>query len=343
MPTLNELFPLGNSGSTVDAIYGDTGSTKTSRLGDAAEYHYKRTGKPSRLVSSDTGGWAPIQSLVTAGVITPFALVMQRPNLIEDMDKLSQGWWPVDPDDPMSILERPKAGPPTHAALLMDGATAWCHMMMTFHEGAVEYDPNFLDKDTGAKGGYRPTTVRVPEMPRGSFVKSGEYLRRFTGRSDYGGVQARIKEFIRNTAFLPVPAVWTALETKGADEGKKPIYGPDFIGQALTGVCGPWFGNLLHLDFVPVEKLVDNPAGTGKLKIIEAAPLLFTRSHIDERDPSQTPYMAKPRVARTMWNKLDPVMLPRLDQFYERLDAIAAEEAAATKKSMDTLLSKAAT
>ena len=60
MPTLNELFPLGNPGSTVDCLYGDTGSTKTSRLGDAAEYYYKRTGKPSRLVSSDTGGWAPI-------------------------------------------------------------------------------------------------------------------------------------------------------------------------------------------------------------------------------------------------------------------------------------------
>lgn len=333
------MIPVG---STVDAIYGDSSTTKTSRLGDAAEYYYKKTGKPSRLVSSDTGGWVPIQSLVTAGVIQAFALVMQRPNLIEDMDKLSQGWWPVDPDDPMSILERPKAGPPTHAALLMDGATAWCHMMMTFHEGAVEYDPNFLDKDTGAKGGYRPTTVRVPEMPRGSFVKSGEYLRRFTGRSDYGGVQARIKEFIRNTAFLPVPAVWTALETKGADEGKKPVYGPDFIGQALTGVCGPWFGNLLHLDFVPVEKLVDNPAGTGKLKIIEAAPLLFTRSHIDERDPSQTPYMAKPRVARTLWQKMPAVLNPRLDAYYELLDDIAKEEAHITKASMDKLLAAGA-
>lgn len=320
----------------------DTGTTKTSRLGDAAEYHYKRTGKPAQLVSSDPGGWTPIQGLVDAGVVKPFAMTMQRPALLEDMDKLSQGWWPTDTSDPLSPLERSKEPlDKQYSCRLFDGATSWCHMMMTYHEAAVEYDANYTDKDTGAKGGYRPTTVRVPEMPRGSFVKSGEYLRRFTGRSDYGGVQARIKEFVRNTAFLPVPAVWTALETKGADEGKKPVYGPDFIGQALTGVCGPWFGNLLHLDFVAVQGTVDNPVLKGqKLTVVEAMPLLFTRSHIDQDDPFKTPYMAKPRVARTLWNKVPAVMEPRLDKYYELLDQIAAEDRASTKKAMDAIAAR---
>lgn len=339
MSTAVQAWPAQMVGTTVDMVYGDTGTTKTTQLGYAAEYWMRKTGKPSRLISSDTGGWATIQDLVSAGVVIPFALLMQREFLVEDMEKLSQGWWPKDPKDPLSPLAPPDLR--GIACNLFDGATSWCQMMMTYHEAAVEYDANYSDKDTGAKGGVRATTVRVPEMPRNSFIKSGGYLRRFTGRSDYGGVQARIKEFIRNTAMLSVPGVWTALETKGADEGKKPVYGPDFIGQAMTGVSGPWFGNMIHMDFVAVEKIVENPALPGtKFTMVEASPLMFLRSHIDSTDPFKTPYMAKPRAPRTLWSKVPNVMAPRIDKFYVMLDELAAEEARSTKAAMDRLVAE---
>lgn len=297
-----------------DLLYGDTSSTKTSRLGDAIEYYVNLFGKPARGVFSDTGGYAAIQSLVDTGMVEPFLLTSERGDtLIEDMDKLTKGWWPQDARDPKSKLVY---GPLDKVSLLVfDGATSMCQMMMTFHEQAVKYN--------ATSDSISATTIRVPEMPKDSFVRSGDYVRRFTGRSDYGGVQGRIKEFIRNSAMLPVKTIWTALESKGTDETKKPVYGPDFIGNALTGVCGPWFGNLLHLDLVPVKtsQVVDGQ----KFDIVQAKPFLFTRPHIDQDDPMKVPYMAKARVDRRLWDKMPAVMPPDLAQFYSIVDSLAKD------------------
>jgi len=301
----------------VNLIYGDTSSTKTSRLGDAAEYYVAKTGKPVRGVFSDTGGYEAISTLVADGKVIPFILSAQHrgDTLIEDMDKLSRGWWPSDPEDPKSKLVYEDKLVDRCSAMLFDGATSWCGIMMTFHEGAVKY--------VSASDSIVATGVRVPEMPKDSFIRSGEYLRRFTGRSDYGGVQARIKEFIRNSAMLPVPAEWSALETKGTDEGKRPVYGPDFIGQALTGVCGPWFGNILHLDLIPTEG--EEVVAGRKIKIVKASPFIFTRPHIDPDDPSKVPYMAKTRVDRRLWQKVPTVLPPDLKAFYELVDGLQEE------------------
>lgn len=300
----------------VNLWYGDTGSTKTSRLGDCAEYYAEKTGKPVRGVFSDTGGYDSIQKLVDDGTVIPFILSGpdREDRLIEDMDKLSRGWWPVEPKDPKSKLVW--SDKVEHSAVLFDGATSWCHIMFTYHESQVKY--------VSQSDSIVATGVRVPEMPKDSFIRSGDYLRRFTGRSDYGGVQARIKEFIRNSAMLPVPAEWTALETKGQDEGKRPIYGPDFIGQALTGVCGPWFGNMIHLDLIPTEAEEQLPNGR-KIKVIKALPYIFTRPHIDPDDASKVPYMAKARVDKRLWSKVPTIMEPDAKQFYQLVDKLAEE------------------
>jgi hypothetical protein len=265
-------------------------------------------------VFSDQGGYAAIESLVDEGVVIPFLLTNERGDtLIEDMDKLSKGWWPEDVRNPKSKLVY---GPLDRVScILFDGATSMCQMMMTFHEQAVKYNQS--------SDSISATTIRVPEMPKDSFVRSGDYVRRFTGRSDYGGVQGRIKEFIRNSAMLPVKSIWTALESKGSDETKKPVYGPDFIGNALTGVCGPWFGNLLHLDLVAVK--AQEQVGSQRFDVVKAQPFLFTRPHIDADDPMKLPYMAKARVDRRLWSKMPPVLEPDLGKFYELVDRLALE------------------
>ena len=143
---------------TVNLIYGSTGVTKTSRLGDAAEYYYAKTGLPSRLICTDNAGWGPIESLVDAGIIIPFKVTFLRPYLVQDLSRLSQGWWPVDPQDPLSKLEPPKDLESKIAALLYDGWTTTCQMMMEVHQKAVT--PG-INKKTGEMG-IVPTTVRVP-------------------------------------------------------------------------------------------------------------------------------------------------------------------------------------
>lgn len=308
------------SGNSVDMLYGDTGSTKTSRLGDAAEYYYETTGKPSRLVSTDTGGWQAIKALEVAGIIIPFRITPDRINMIETLDKLSKGWWVKDTSDPQSPLAPPDNGA---ACVMFDGATSVCRMLMTLHESSVTYDDRTKT--------LSPQNIKVPEMPKDSFIKSGDYVRRFVGRSDYGGVQGRISEFIRNSGNLSIPAIWSALEDKGEDESKKPTYGPSFIGQALTGICGNWFGNFIHMDMVNVAVEIENPAGKQfpKVPVTEQRPYMFLRKHLDPNgaDPYKLPYPAKTRASKEMWSRVPVVMEPRLDKLYKLLDELTAEEA----------------
>ena len=56
-------------------LYGPTGSRKTSQIGEFAKYIYEKTGKITRLVSCDGGGWAPIQDLINAGIIEAWRIL----------------------------------------------------------------------------------------------------------------------------------------------------------------------------------------------------------------------------------------------------------------------------
>ncbi len=298
----------------IHMIYGATGSTKTSRLGDAAEYYYERSGgKKVRGVFTDTGGFESIRSLVEGGVIEPYIVTgREGERLIETLDKLSRGWWP----NAAGKLEPPQLE--EVSAYIVDGLTTQCAMMMTYHESSVTYNAQ--------TGTINSTTVRAPEMPKDSYVRSGDYVRRFTGRSDYGAVQGRIAEFIRNYGMLGVPVWSSALDTKGTDDtSKKPIYGPDFIGQAFTGKCGPLFGHLLHLSLVPVQK--DEKVGGQAFRVIQAQPYLFTRNHLDPDDPYKVPYMAKARVDKRLWERMPAVMEPDLGKFLHLVEEVAKEAA----------------
>lgn len=301
----------------VDAVYGDTKSTKTSRLGDAAEYWAAKTGKPAKGVFCDTGSYDSIRGLEDDGILVPFVLTMDRGDrLLDDIVKLTQGWWPRDPKDPTSPLQPPDFD--KVSCYLFDSGTSLCEMMMAFHESSIK-----VIKDENQQDVMVPTNVKVPEMPKDSFIKSGDLAFRFVGRSDYMGVQGLITRCVKNTAYMPVPAVWSFGEAKGADEFSKPCYGPDFIGNKLTGKCGKWFGNLLHLDLLATEQEVQ--VGNRKIKTIKATPYLFTAAHIDPDDPSRLPYMAGTRVDKRLWEKMPAVLEPRLDKFYELIDKLEAE------------------
>src|SRR5581483_8687134 len=164
-----------------DCLYGDTGTTKTSRLGDAAEYYFAKTGRPAHLVSTDTAGTGPIDGLIAAGVIKVFQVTPARKHLLYDSDRLSKGWWPIDADNPHSEFKKPEESP-VPSVLLWDGITTTCGMLLELHQGAVKLQ----------NGTMIPLSVKVPEMPKDSYVTSGEageFMLRFLGRSDYGAVQ----------------------------------------------------------------------------------------------------------------------------------------------------------
>jgi len=76
-------------------IYGDSGSYKTTAVKHFARYIYETTGKRTKLLSMDGGGWEPCAPEVTAGVIDPYRCTMVNP--LPMLRKLSQGYWPEDP------------------------------------------------------------------------------------------------------------------------------------------------------------------------------------------------------------------------------------------------------
>jgi hypothetical protein len=312
------------AGARADLIYGQTGSTKTTQLGHIAEYVKRKYGKNARLISADPGGWSPIEDLVKSpenpnGIIEAFALIQHRSNLYETMEKLTLGYWPQNADDPQSpLIEPSRNGLRDIGAIFFEGVTTWCDLMMR---------TNLTDLQN----------VLVPrsESEKANLIRSGSFVHRFSSQTDYGSIQDIIGEFIRNSGMLPVlKCVWTGHETTGGeDENKRPIYGPDFIGKKATGKCGPWFGNMIHMDLLPVMAAAKDPLdATKQIAIQQLRPFMFLRSHVDPNDGLKRPWPAKTRALRNSWNQIPDHMAARVDQLYELLDELLAKEKAECNK-----------
>lgn len=307
----------GVAGDRADLLYGTTGTTKTSRLGDIAEYLKRKYKKNSRLISADPGGWEVIQSLVDDGTVSAFALIQSRKNLYETMNRLCLGYWPQNPEDPQSPLVPPQQnGLKDVGGVFFEGLTSWCDLMMRVNTTDL-------------------VNVQVPRSEAEKFnkIKSGDFERRFASQTDYGSIQDDIAAFVRDSGMLPVKkVVWTALEQKGEDDQKKPVYGPDLIGRKATGRCGPWFGNFIHMDFMLTSNQVKAPAGEGTITVQKLVPVMFLRNHLDSNDPTKIPWPAKTRAPRTMWNAVPDFFEPRMDKFYEFMDGLLEKEKAERNK-----------
>jgi hypothetical protein len=247
-------------------------------------------------LSADPGGWKPIEHLVEAGLVEPMAISLTNKFPLEIITKVAQGYW------------RDKDGKLTKSDLTGVGAYAF--------EGMSTFSTLIMSNLIGRQD------IHIPETPKESFVKDEELRWGFSGRAHYGFIQQRMYEVVTMSNHLPVHKVlWTAHETDAKDNQKRQIYGPQIIGEAMTGMCGAWFGALLHLMPVNVEVEIDDPVQKGKkVKIIRKQPVMWLREHIDADDPYRTPYMAKPRGPSSLWQEWPDVMAPNIREFYEKLD-----------------------
>jgi len=287
-------------GPKSDCWYGRTGATKTSQVGHLAEYIDAKYGLKTRLLSADPGGWKPIEHLVDAGLIEAYHISLASKFPLEIITRVAQGFWPVNPSDPNSKLE--KSDYKGVGAIAFEGMSTFSALIMS----------NLLGR----------TDIHIPETPKESFVKDMELRWGFSGRAHYGFIQQRIYEAVTMSNHLPVHKVgWTAHETDAKDNQKRQIYGPMIIGEALTGQCGAWFGAMLHLMPMNVEGEAKDPTNpTRKIKVIRKQPVMWLREHIDPDDPYKTPYIAKPRGPSSLWNEWEDVMEPNIRKFYEKLD-----------------------
>jgi hypothetical protein len=307
------------AGARADLFYGDTNTTKTTQLGWVAQWIKTTHGLPSRLISADPGGWETIQADVDDGTIQAFALNGHRSNLYETVEKLCLGFWPKDPKDPESLLLPPREnGLREIGGVYFEGLKSICDLLMRVHTVDIQ-------------------NISVPEMPDPTKTRilSGSYIQRFTGRSDYMGIQDAIAAFVRDSGMLPVKKViWTSQEQQSHNEKtNQVIYGPDIVGQAPTRSCGPWFGNLIHMDMLPVSVAVQDPLNSAaKITVQRPAPFMFLRSHIDPADPYKRSWPAKTRAPRQFWQEVPDYLPPRADRFYELMEELLNKQRASNTK-----------
>ena len=307
-----------SGGGKADLIYGATGTYKTSQIGQAALYILDKYGKKTRLVSADGGGWAPIQSLVDAGIVEVWP-IRNRQYVIESIDKACQGWWPLDPADPMSEIVSP-----------LDARCKLRDIGMIAYEGLTSFGSAIMGK-------LKTPGVQLSQDPN--------YVLR-DGQTDYAGgslaafgfVQDRVYDFVMKTHMIPVieKVLWTALEAKGEEQGTKiPIFGPDIEGKKATGKAGQWFGNMFHMEAGQTEVGVDTESKTLSLK---TQVYMYFKNHADPvsrivfpakiRAPFQLADRVPERVAVTLGSlnaEGKPVPVQDLKKVYAWLDKLKAE------------------
>ena len=99
----------------------------------------------------------------------------------------------------------------------------------------------------------------------------------------YGIIQNRLHALVNRTRLLPEMHVyWTALEMRATDQDTKlPIFGPELVGKAKTGVAPAWFGNTLSV--------VQWPEGDKTQR------RLYLKTYYDRENPS-IPHNCKNRI-----------------------------------------------
>lgn len=310
------------------AIYGPTGSRKTSQVKWFAHYIAKVTGKATLLLSLSDGGWSPMcDPEVSAGMIIPYkGDVAITPLLV--LRKLSQGYWPKYPDlmnEAMTqfladFASNPNTPPPPEASLTM---IDWNEIGGIAIEGwssissvIMRYLP---DKGINVGGenrlGVNKNGISM-SFSQGVIVDDQMTVENFGSNTqgDYNFVKNTLSGLVSNWNSLPCHSImYTALEARTTEDGEKggrSIYGPEIAGKKASAECGAWVGDLIHAqDYpLPVTVKVKNPSGEGDIEqtVMKTTVRFFFHRHPDPDNGIMFP--AKPRCA--------PEKILELDKLY---------------------------
>ncbi len=224
-------------------IYGPTGSRKTSQIREFAKYTYEKTGKITRLISMDGGGWATAQDMVNAGVIEVWRLVDEE-KLLSAVHAASKGAWPKN-------LKNGIRGPGLIFVPARDKK----------EESLREVGAYAIEGLLSIASAVMRTLVhdgrKISEDVVSKFTEESDFGQFSFGapaKAHFGFVQNFVLDIIRNFSSLPGldRVLFSSLEGKGEDRLTKALqYGPAVAGSAITAAVPQYVGDCLHFeDFI---------------------------------------------------------------------------------------------
>lgn len=236
-------------------LYGPTGTRKTSQIGAFAKYIYEKTGKQTRLISADGGGWAPVQDLINAGIIEAWR-VTDEVDFLSAVRAAAAGAWPKLHKNGIRIPGPVVVPADKHKALKDVGAYAV--------EGFASIASAVMG-DTVDKG------RKINEDVVSKFGEEGDFGKFSFGapsRGHYGFAQRFILDMIKGFTGLPVDRTcFSSLEGKGEDKlSKQTVYGPATAGGAITASVPQYVGDCLHFEDYFADGGVDPANAKQQLK-----------------------------------------------------------------------------
>lgn len=254
-------------------LYGPTGSRKTAQIGEFAEYIYEKTGKPTRLLTADGGGYGIIQNWVDAGIIIPWRLITEADPL-STLRKVSKGAWAeklVNGVRQGKIIEVDRSKPEN---LPKSMSSVGAYAFESWYSIAALLICDVVDKGR-----------KISEDVVSKFEENGEIFGA-PARAHYGFAQKEVMSLIRNASALPVERIlYTSVEGKGEDKlTKKTEYGPQVIGGAVTAMIPTYVGDCLHFEDY-IEEVGSDPTN-AKQKLVNSKVRVWFSQHPDVQTPN---------------------------------------------------------
>ena len=205
------------------ALYGETGSGKTTLAGELAKHQFKTDRTKTLLNTSDMGGFESLLPLVKVGVI--------------DVNQYN-----IEDDPWIWINTVCSTKPPDDVGLVVfDSATSDSEAILSY-----------IAKSEGKVGAQTTQKFTVTSKDKSLVVGSNNM-------NHYGIVQTFMLDMIWKSTWLAkqgVDVLWTFSTDKGENANDQTVIGPKLAGHALTSAIPKWFKYTFRVTSVPQ---LDNP------------------------------------------------------------------------------------
>lgn len=248
--------------------YGDTGSGKTSQIGEIAEWEFARTGRITRLISADSG-WDPLEPKIAKGIIEAWN-IQYLMNPFPVLVKLSEGYWPSPAQGKLVMVAPTPATWDRVGQVVIEGLSTISNLLMRDHIRNqrklkdVSLSEFTLSIDIESEGKVKSVSEKFGQADRSHYQQVQDFV---------------LFDLVTRFATLPVSKViWTAHEAKGDDDVtgiKNSVLGPATIGKATVGKTAMKFGDTFHF-----SKSIQDKPGPGKAR--ELVYQAFYEDHPDE-------------------------------------------------------------